>query len=32
MVTEIGLDEVISSATDLLDGSVRGRIVVDVGR
>lgn len=32
MITEIGLDETITAASDLLDGKVRGRIVVDVGR
>lgn len=32
MVTEIGLDDVIDAAADVLAGQVRGRIVVDVGR
>lgn len=29
---EIGLGEAIDSATELMDGKVRGRIVVDVNR
>ena len=29
---EIGLSEVIPTASELLDGKVRGRIVVDVNR
>jgi len=32
MVTEIALDETIDAAAQILAGSVRGRIVVDVGR
>jgi acrylyl-CoA reductase (NADPH) len=29
---EIGLDGVVAAATELMDGKVRGRVVVDVGR
>ncbi|WP_281269546.1 hypothetical protein [Psychrobacter fozii] len=29
---EIGLSEVIPTASELLDGKIRGRIVVDVNR
>ena len=32
MTTEIGLSEVIAKSTELLDGRLRGRTVVDVGR
>jgi acrylyl-CoA reductase (NADPH) len=32
IATEIGLAEAIGAAADLLDGKVRGRIVVDVNR
>lgn len=32
IATEIGLSEVIATAADLLDGKVRGRVLVDVNR
>jgi acrylyl-CoA reductase (NADPH) len=32
MVREIGLDEALAAASDVLDGKVRGRLVVDVNR
>jgi len=32
MVKEIGLDDALAAAPDVLDGKVRGRIVVDVNR
>ncbi|PBN44060.1 MDR family oxidoreductase [Sphingobium sp. D43FB] len=32
IATEISLSEAISAATDLMDGKVRGRIIVDVNR
>jgi acrylyl-CoA reductase (NADPH) len=32
IATEIGLGEVIASAADLMDGKVRGRVVVDVNK
>ena len=32
IATEIGLGEAIAAAADLLDGKVRGRVVVDVNR
>lgn len=32
MITEIGLDDTPKAAADLLEGRVRGRVVVDVGR
>ena len=32
IATEIALGEAIASAADLLDGKVRGRVVVDVNR
>jgi len=32
LTTEIGLTEVLDKAGDLLDGQVRGRIVVDTSR
>jgi acrylyl-CoA reductase (NADPH) len=32
IATEIGLGEVIAAAADLMDGKVRGRVVVDVNR
>ena len=32
MLTEIALSEVLEVAPSLLEGSVRGRVVVDVGR
>jgi len=32
IATEIGLGEVIATAADLLDGKVRGRVLVDVNR
>ena len=32
IATEIGLAESISAASDLIDGKIRGRIVVDVNR
>ncbi len=32
MVTEIGLEETPQVAADIIDGRVRGRVVVDVGR
>jgi acrylyl-CoA reductase (NADPH) len=30
MVTAIGLDKALAAAPDVLDGKVRGRLVVDV--
>lgn len=32
MITDIGLDQVQAIAADIIDGNVRGRVVVDVGR
>jgi acrylyl-CoA reductase (NADPH) len=32
IATEIGLGEAIAAAADLLDGKVRGRVLVDVNR
>ncbi|MET0180453.1 MAG: MDR family oxidoreductase [Novosphingobium sp.] len=32
IATEVGLEEAISTASDLIDGKVRGRVIVDVNR
>ena len=32
MITEVGLDDVPGAAADIMEGRVRGRVVVDVGR
>jgi acrylyl-CoA reductase (NADPH) len=32
MIQEVGLDQVEKVASDIVDGRVRGRVVVDVGR
>ena len=32
MITDVGLEAALSTAADIVDGRVRGRVVVDVGR
>jgi acrylyl-CoA reductase (NADPH) len=32
LTTEIGFDDIISTATDIMDGKIRGRVIIDMNK
>ena len=32
LTTEIGFDDIVSTATDIVDGKIRGRVIVDINK